>query len=340
MLLGVTGLYIDEIRAGDREAGRLLIENGLRAEKNIDFLLGLYEDGELLATAGAFRDSLRLIAVKKERQGEGLLSRLIGEVISREFSRGYSKLFCYTKAENSVKLREFGFFELVSFAGFVFMENDRNGLQSYVKRLKQEGEEQEKGLNITNEQGPISAIVMKADPFSLGHLFLCDLACEKSRVVHLFIVREDRAFFSFQERQALINEGLKNKKNIIFHDTSSYLISSGVFPQYFVQDDGEAAKIQSGLDSKLFIKIAKELSITKRFVGDEELSPTTEIYNRTLLETLPKEGIELEIIKRKRLGSDIISASLIRKLIAEKSFDKIRELVPESSFNHIVQKYK
>lgn len=332
-------MYINEIRADDREAGRLFIENGLREEKNIDLLLGLYDDGELLATAGAFRNSLRLLAVKRDRQGEGLLSRLVGEVLSRQHEAGFSHIFCCTKAENAVKLREFGFFELIGTGDFVFMENRRNGLENYIKRLESETEEQKSTMSDIKNALPISAVVLKADPFTLGHRYLLELAGAKSSLLHLFIVREDRAHFSFDERAHMIKAGLLDMKNIIFHDTASYLISNEVFPQYFAQSDLEAAGIQAELDSRLFIKIAKRLSITGRFVGEEPFSPTTDIYNQKMLKILPKEGIELEIISRKCLDGEKISASLIRKLLVQKNFDKIKALVPKSSFDYIAKKY-
>ena len=54
---------------------------------------------------------------------------------------------------------------------------------------------------------------------------------------------------------------------------------------------------------------------------------------------LPEYGIEFVEIPRKQSNDEVISASRVRKLLEERVFAAIKELVPESTFKYLVEKW-
>ena len=93
---------------------------------------------------------------------------------------------------------------------------------------------------------------------------------------------------------------------------------------------------RAALDNMKF-EIARELGITDRFVGEEPLSPATNLYNQAMSEELPREGVELTILKRKSdNGVDPISATRIRALFKEGKLDALRPLVPATTYEFLL----
>ncbi|OON96054.1 MAG: hypothetical protein ATN31_10150 [Candidatus Epulonipiscioides saccharophilum] len=88
------------------------------------------------------------------------------------------------------------------------------------------------------------------------------------------------------------------------------------------------------------LKIAPELNITKRFVGEEPNCVVTNNYNIEMKKMLPNYGIELIEIPRKNIGTDIISASKVRKCIIEETYDMLKQLVPETTLEFLIAKHK
>ena len=75
-----------------------------------------------------------------------------------------------------------------------------------------------KSLEKTKKEGnKIAAIVMNANPFTLGHLHLVEKASKENDILHLFIVSEDKSIIPFNERKQLIMEGTSHLKNIIYY---------------------------------------------------------------------------------------------------------------------------
>ena len=118
------------------------------------------------------------------------------------------------------------------------------------------------------------------------------------------------------------------------------MISSLTFPEYFEKEKNNNVIINPALDIELFgTKIAKEYDITVRFVGEEPMDMITRQYNEHIKEKLPLYGIDVIEIPRKMYDNQVISASLVRKYIVNKEYDKIRKIVPESTYNFIINQY-
>ena len=54
---------------------------------------------------------------------------------------------------------------------------------------------------------------------------------------------------------------------------------------------------------------------------------------------LPEYGIDFIEIPRVEKDGAPISASLVRKYLKEKQWEKISELVPQSTYEYLIQKY-
>lgn len=327
---------ISRIFSRDKNAKKqveaLLSQEGINIDANIELTLGIYDDLKLIATGSIFKNTFRCLAVDHNYQGEGLMNLLITELLNYQQSLGYENTFVYTKKESAKFFRDLGFYPIVQLDNLVFLENKYNGFNNYLTKLENDCQK----LKNYDKDKNACAIVMNANPFTLGHQYLVEKAAQTCEILHLFIVSQDSSLVPFNIREKLIQEGTSHIKNIVYHSTDDYIISMATFPSYFLKSEDEVIKSQVKLDIDIFSQIAKNLNITKRIVGDEPFSHVTTIYNDTMKDLLPKHNIALDIIKRKEENSVAISASAVRQLIKEGNFDKLKTLVPTSTYNYFI----
>ncbi len=147
------------------------------------------------------------------------------------------------------------------------------------------------------------------------------------------MVSEDKSLVPFSARHKLITSGLSHLDNIIFHETGPYLISQATFPSYFQKEESQVIQSQSLLDTEIFLKIAKELGITRRYVGEEPNSQVTAIYNEIMKDQLAQNQIDLLIVPRKMTNNQehLISASTARLAIKENNWELLETLVPKTT---------
>ena len=181
-------------------------------------------------------------------------------------------------------------------------ENDKNGLEKFLKRLKKETQEQQKCKVENRHENGIGAVVMNCNPFTRGHEYLIREAAKKNKWLHIFILSEEQSFLTTRERYQLVKEGIQEIPNVILHQTSEYMISPAVFPTYFIKEKAKAYEMNCQLDIQLFgERIAPELNITDRYVGSEPACDVTHTYNQCLREQLPCYQIRFHEIPRKTL---------------------------------------
>lgn len=300
----------------------LLEAEGIRRDGNLDYTCGLFdEEWNLAATGSCFHNTLRCLAVSKDRQGEGLLNQIIGHLVEVQMQRGNAHLFLYTKPNTAKFMADLGFYEIARVPGrLVFMENRPRGFSRYCESLE------------TGEGTAVSAIVMNANPFTLGHRHLVETAARESNVVHLFVLSEEAGPIPAAVRKRLVMEGVADLKNVIVHDTGPYLISSATFPSYFLKDSDMVIRTQAELDLRVFGKIAETLGIQRRYVGAEKSSHVTALYNGVMAEKLPELGVACVEIPRLEVEGLPISASTVRQRIHDGHPENIAPLVPESTY--------
>ena len=292
--------FITQITASDKRGNRLVDElltsEGIRRDGNLDYTCGMYDDEmNLIATGSCFGNTLRCMAVSHEHQGEGLMNSIVSHLIELQFSRGNTHLFLYTKCDSARFFGDLGFYEIARINGqIVFMENKRTGFPGYLNTLAKQKEDAPR----------VAALVMNANPFTLGHQYLVEKAAAE------------------------------NDTNIRYHDSGPYIISNATFPSYFQKDEKAVIESHAMLDLTVFTKIAAALGINRRYVGEEPTSLVTGIYNQIMSEKLPENGIECIIVPRKENDGKAISASTVRQALKEENWELLRELVPETTLDY------
>lgn len=307
----------------------LLQKEGIRRDNNLEYTCGVYnEDGALIGTGSCYKNTLRCLAVDSDYRGMAIMNLIVQQLNQHLLEQGYSHLYVYTKYDCRRLFQDLGFYPIAFIEGSVaFLENRKNGFLNYLEQIKTESP-------VTHKTQ--AAIVMNANPFTLGHLALVERACKENDLVHLFIVSDDASLFSYAIRQQLIKEATKVFDNIVYHETGDYLISTKTFPSYFQKDEASVSTSHAALDATIFCKIAKVVGITKRYVGEEQTSQVTALYNEMLSEILPKNGIELIQIERKKTDADeIISASTVRQCIHDGKLAELSRFLPESTLQFL-----
>ena len=326
-------ITISKIHPNDKSSNKMILKllnaEGIKKDRNLDYTCAAYDsDYNIIGTGSCFGNTLRCLAVSNEHRGEGLTNKIISHLIEYQFARGNFHLFIYTKFSTYHLFKDLGFYEIVRIKDqIVFMENKKTGFSDYLNDLVKTK------INYNNAK-KIAAIVMNANPFTLGHLFLIEKASKENDILHLFIVSEDKSIVPFNIRKKLIKEGTAHLKNIIYHDTGPYIISSSTFPSYFQKDEKDVIESHANLDIEIFVKISKVLDINSRYVGEEPTSLVTGIYNQLMQKKLPENGINCVVIKRKENfgGNGVISASEVRKKIKEGNIDDIKDMVPDCTY--------
>lgn len=334
---------ISQIYPSDRRANiqinELLLAEGIRRDANLDYTCGMYdEEMNIIATGSCFGNTLRCMAVSSAHQGEGLMNQIVTHLISVQFERGNTHLFLYTKCNSAKFFGDLGFYEIARIDGqIVFMENRKTGFTSYLEKLKKETEQSgvfQRFSGNDSAKTKIAALVMNANPFTLGHQYLVEKAASENDILHLFIVSEDQSLVPFSVRKKLVLEGTAHLKNIIYHESGPYIISNATFPSYFQKDADAVMESHANLDLTIFVRIAQALGINYRYVGEEPNSQVTGIYNEIMAKKLPENQIACKIIPRKEANGSVISASTVRTALKSGKMEMLKTLVPETTLRY------
>lgn len=316
--VNISGKQLDKLSA-------FLMENGLRYEGGAEFTVNLLDDNDDIVGTGSLCGSvLKYIAVSDSLQGEGAAATIVSALVRKAYMLSRRKLFLFTKPRNKYLFRSLGFFPLAETRDVVFMENSRNGLDGYLSSL-------EHGFGL---QG---AVVVNCNPFTLGHQYLLETAASQVDSLHVFVVSEDRSDFPFADRFELVRMGTEHISNLILHESGEYIISYSTFPTYFIKSTANAEMINAELDLTLFgSRISPALDIKRRFVGTEPYCSVTNAYNECMKRILPNFGVEVVEIERK----DGISASKVREALSHGELDVVKQLVPQTTYEYLLNTKK
>ena len=304
----------------------LLEQEGIRRDRNLDYSCGVFDDGELIACGSSFHNTLRCLAVSSDHRGEGLMNQVVSHLMERQVNLGNSHVFLYTKVKNERIFKDLGFYEIARVDGsLVFLENRRDGFARYLRSLEK-----------TRRDGKCAAVVMNANPFTLGHRYLIETAARENDFVHLFLLSEEAGPIPFAVRKKLVQAGVADLGNVIFHESGPYIISSATFPSYFLRDEDDAILAHARLDLAVFEKIAAALNLSARYVGEEKSSHVTALYNRTMAELLPRMGLAFREIPRLQADGETVSASTVRQAIHDGSLEDYRQLLPQTTYDYFM----
>ncbi len=300
-----------------------------------DFVVG-YIDDQIIACAGLDQNIIKCVAVHPNYQGGQVTLKLINRMIDLAEEKNQHHLFLYTKPDNIPFFKSCGFYPLVEINDVItLMENTPVGLKNYCQTLVKE-----------KKEGVCGAIVMNANPFTCGHLYLAEQAAKQVDWLYIFVVSEDASLFPTQVRYQLVQEGVRHLKNVTVFLGSTYMISRATFPSYFLKDHILIEQTYMGIDLLLFRDyIAPALSVSYRFVGTEPKSEVTNAYNQAMKYWLEKPEVStkpaIDVVEMARVteGNDVISASRVRALLAQKDYQAVYPLVPQSTWSYIKQHY-
>ena len=181
------------------------------------------------------------------------------------------------------------------------------------------------------------AIVMNANPFTLGHLHLVEYARTQVDFLYIFVVEEDRSEIPFADRFEMVRRNCAQMPDVDVLPSGNYIISALTFSAYFEKDQRQEEVISPVRDVKLFGEaIAPMLGITKRFVGEEPLDNVTRQYNETMKEILPDYGVEVvEIPRKKAADGRTINATQVRTWIRAHAFAECKPFLPPATMAYL-----
>ena len=293
---------------------------GIRLDRGVSALYGAFEGETLLALGGIAGNAIRSLAVEESRQGEGILPVLVTHLYQTIKDGGASNVFVITKPAYASLFSSLCFNELARTQDAALLESSNTAFSRYLDNLPQAD----------------GAIVMNADPFTLGHRYLVETACAQCERLNVFVLSSEASHVPARARLQLVREGCRDLANVQVVEGEDYIISGATFPDYFFKDKNEAALAYARLDATLFAqRIAPACDIQTRFVGEEPLDPMTAAYNETLCAILPQNGIEVRVIPRKMIDGEPISASRVRAFWSEARYDEIAPLVPQTTLAYI-----
>ena len=336
-----------------RKVERFLEANQLRLDEVDYYAIVTEPDGdEILAGGGLQGDIIKCIAVSERLRDAHLSNRLISHLISEAAQRGHHSVKVFTKPQNREVFESLGF-RLIGEAPLAILMENGQGLEHYKKYLRsfaatmsQHTEHQvspsspEKG----RDGASVGVVVMNANPFTLGHRFLIEQATRQVDRLYVIPVKEERSLFPYAERKAMIEAAVSNLKQAVSLPTgegwgvavlegSDYAISAATFPTYFLKQLSDAADTQMLLDIDIYRRhIAPALGATVRFVGSEPNDALTRRYNELLQQQLPA----VKVIERKQQDGSAISASLVRKALADGRFADAVSLVPPTTIPYLL----
>ena len=306
------------------DARRLVAAQGLRFEEGCDDLVGIYDQGRLVAAAARAGCVLKMFAIEPAEQGGGALGALAAELIRLGQAAGEDACFVFTRPEHVPSFEAINFRLLAAHATAALLEHG-GGLAAY---LAQHASLVRPGRN--------GGAVVNGNPFTLGHQYLVETASRQVDTFYLFVVREDRSVFPFAARYRLAAEATRHLPNVVLLDTSRYAISAATFPTYFLKRLDDVAMAQMQLDVRLFAAhLAPFFGIRTRYVGQEPFDATTAAYNDVMRDVLPQYGVALVELERRSGAEGPISATKVRAALAHRGFDALRQMVPASTLAYL-----
>ena len=334
-----------------RQIEMFLQTNGLRYD-DVDYYAAIVDESsdEMIAGGGLKGSVIKCVAVADGHKGEAVANVIVSHLIAKANAEGCQCVKLYTKPDNRQLFESLSFRLIAESPNAILMETGVGGIEKYSEELRVKSEElgvKSEELRVKSEQlkndesvvlnarKPIGVIVMNANPFTLGHRFLVEQSSELVERLYVVVVREDCSMFSYNERKAMVSQGVRDIGNVVVVDGSDYAVSAATFPTYFLKQLSDATDTQIILDLDLYRRrIAPALGATIRFFGSEPTDPLTRRYNELMHQQLGEEHVHE--IQRKQQEGSAISASRVRKAMMEGCLWDAIQLVPPTTIPYII----
>lgn len=324
--------------------------NGLRYD-DVDYYAALVDESsdEIVAGGGLKGGVIKCVAVADGHKGEAVANQIVSHLIAKANAAGHQCVKLFTKPQNRPLFESLSFRFLAEAPEAILMETGVGGIAKYSEELRAKSEEcncyllagrnsvevDSTKLSVDTVKWSVGVIVMNCNPFTLGHRYLIERSSELVERLYVVVVREDCSMFSYSERKAMVNQGVKDLGNVVVVDGSDYAVSATTFPTYFLKRISDATDTQILLDLDIYLRhIAPALGANVRFVGSEPTDPLTRRYNELMRQQLGDDHI-CEIPRMEKYGS-VVSASRVRRAIEANSLWQAIELVPSSTIPYII----
>ena len=320
-----------------RQIEMFLHTNGLRYD-DVDYYAAIVDESsdEMIAGGGLKGSVIKCVAVADGHKGEAVANVIVSHLIAKANAEGCQCVKLYTKPDNRQLFESLSFRLIAESPNAILMETGVGGIEKYSEELRVKSEELKNDESVvSNARKPIGVIVMNANPFTLGHRFLVEQSSELVERLYVVVVREDCSMFSYNERKAMVSQGVRDIGNVVVVDGSDYAVSAATFPTYFLKQLSDATDTQIILDLDLYRRrIAPALGATIRFFGSEPTDPLTRRYNELMHQQLGEEHVHE--IQRKQQEGSAISASRVRKAMMEGCLWDAIQLVPPTTIPYII----
>ena len=320
-----------------RQIEMFLHTNGLRYD-DVDYYAAIVDESsdEMIAGGGLKGSVIKCVAVADGHKGEAVANVIVSHLIAKANAEGCQCVKLYTKPDNRQLFESLSFRLIAESPNAILMETGVGGIEKYSEELRVKSEELKNDESVVlNARKPIGVIVMNANPFTLGHRFLVEQSSELVERLYVVVVREDCSMFSYNERKAMVSQGVRDIGNVVVVDGSDYAVSAATFPTYFLKQLSDATDTQIILDLDLYRRrIAPALGATIRFFGSEPTDSLTRRYNELMHQQLGEEHVHE--IQRKQQEGSAISASRVRKAMMEGCLWDAIQLVPPTTIPYII----
>ncbi len=315
---------------------------GLEPEDDIEAAAFVMDGDEPVATASLAGDVVKCVAVLPAYEGEGAAARALSAIRAEAEARGRDRLFLYTRPSGAALFESLGFSLLamaslddgpaappsstiVPAEGAALLESDPRAFEAWAA-----------GVARALPGGRAAcAVVLNANPFTLGHRSLVERASRlagQDGGLLVLVVAGDRSSFPGAVRERLVRAGTADLPGVTVASGGAYCVSGATFPAYYLREKSRAAELQAALDAELFAsRIAPALGIRTRLVGSEPYCPVTSAYNRALARILPRHGLELVELPRVELDGAAVSASEVRSALKAGDLERACRLVPATT---------
>ena len=297
---------------------------GLSALKGASFGVGAFgADGALLGCCQMKDGFVQGICIDRAAQSEGLMAPLLGALMHRARARGIHSVQVITKPEVAAQFHALGFRRIAGAEPHsVYMEFGRGDAEAERERFK----------CAAKDKPPVrGAVVLNANPFTKGHLYLIERAASQTPWIFALVVSEEASEFLAADRLKMVREGTAHLGNVSVLPAGNYVVSKRTFPAYFTHEQ-DLAPAQGGLDAAVFVEwVAPALGVSRRYVGTEPNNPTTKAYNDALKARLPLNGIEVIELPRMALANEVVSATSVRDALVAGDLSRAKALVPPAT---------
>ncbi len=281
----------------------------------------IVENETILATISLSKHIIKCLAVSELHQGEQLALKMVNHAISVLQSRNEHFYQVFTKQKYKDLFLDMGMRLIVESPNVAILESSAYPITSYLLDLYHK-------LALPSDD--IGAIVVNCNPMTLGHLYLIEQAAKKHQYLLLFVLQENRSFFTFEERMSLVQLGVSHLNHVIVLPSSPYLVSNLTFPSYFFKEDSEKNEEYAYLDALIFKKYFMPiLHIKHRYIGTET-HPIMTTYNKNLKLVLESDITEID---RMCIHNEQVSASKVRQLMQSNQISEALHYVPEKTRN-------